>query len=259
MRKGPECVPGRRLPASPPAPESHGGFAFAWLRRKKAVDGLHAPVRGPRRAAAAGYWHPAAKCAAAPARATSAITSAAISHPRQAARARRSSSSVVFISSSSVLSFVPLRSTCAAQVETSQFFLLSVQHAQFLSSFQPSGRYTPGPSYSQTGLDLVCDAQLWSSLRYSARDFTSMESLISSFTMYSFLLWFFKRRNAPALPPGRVPALTELSFLPCRHGRWTRSSGPGPSRVFGLTPADWRFPCRGNGRACAPARRNTRG
>lgn len=59
--------------------------------------------------------------------------------------------------------------------------------------------------------------------------------------MYSFLLWFFKRRNAPALPPGRVPALTELPFLPCRHGRWTRSPGPGPSRVFGLTPADWRF------------------
>lgn len=45
--------------------------------------------------------------------------------------------------------FAPLGS---AQAEISQLFLLifllSVQHAQFLSSFQPSGRYTPGPSYS---------------------------------------------------------------------------------------------------------------
>ena len=30
----------------------------------------------------------------------------------------------------------------------SQFLLPSVQHAQFLSSYQPSGWYTPGPSYS---------------------------------------------------------------------------------------------------------------
>ena len=130
------------------SPRVTRGFRVRLAPPENAVDGLHAPVRGPRRAAAAGHWHPAAKCAAAPARATSAITSAAISHPRQAARARRSSSSVVFISSSSVLSLVPLRSTCAAQAETSQFLLPSVQHAQFLSSYQPSGRYTPGPSYS---------------------------------------------------------------------------------------------------------------
>lgn len=145
---GRNAFPADVFPLHRQSPSYTGGFAFAWLRRKKAVDGLHAPVRGPRRAAAAGHWHPATKCAAAPARATSAITRVAISHPRQAARARRSSSSTIFISSSSIFFFVSFRSTCAAQVEISQFLLLSVQHAQFLSSFQPSGWYAPGPSYS---------------------------------------------------------------------------------------------------------------
>ena len=65
-------------------------------------------------------------------------------------------------------------------------------------------------------------------------------------------MWFSKGCNAPALPLRRVPALTELPLLPCRHGRWTRPSGPGPSRVFGLTPADGRP--LGRGEIGKPAR-----
>ena len=89
------------------SPRVTRGFRVRLAPPEKAVDGLHAPVRGPRRAAATGHWHPATKCATVPARATSAITRVAVFHPRQAARARRSSSSTIFISSSSTFSFVP--------------------------------------------------------------------------------------------------------------------------------------------------------
>ena len=98
-------------------------------------------------------------------------------------------------------------------MEISQFLLPSVQHAQFLSSYQPSGWYAPGPSYSQTGLDPVCDAQLRSSLRYSSRDFTSMKSLTSSFIMHSFLLWFFKGKS-PRARPAEYPGWTIPGGIP---------------------------------------------